>query len=87
MGRPEGIITLDTGEKIKEWCNTGTTVDQVKEQINKCFNLSDLAMLFHKYPEFQKELEITFQRRKAKIKQVQQKELQQELKDNGNPDN
>jgi len=87
MGKPDGIITLDTGEKIKEWCNTGTTIEQVKEQINKSFNLSDLAMLFHKYPEFQKELEITFQRRKAKIKNEQSISLEQELKDNGNPDN
>ena len=55
MGKPEFIITTETGKKIIEWCNSG--VNEVMEAINemdKCDSLEDVKKTWTKYLHLQK---------------------------------
>ena len=86
MNKPEFKVGLVTGEQLKQWCETGTSVEEVKKQINKCWNLIDLQQLYLRYPDFQKELDVAFKRRKAVIKQEQSTSIKQNLSENEHPD-
>lgn len=44
--KPEMIITEGVGRKIKDWCNSGTNLDEVKEQIKKCVTMEELRALY-----------------------------------------
>jgi hypothetical protein len=56
VGKPEFRVTFDTGRIISEWCNEGTTIDQIKSQIENCKNLEELKKLYIAFPELQKNL-------------------------------
>jgi len=44
--KPEFIITAGTGRKIKDWCNSGTDLEDVKKQIKACATLEQLRALY-----------------------------------------
>lgn len=64
---PEFIITEKTGQKILEWCNQTTNVDEVKARIESCTNTKELTDVFNAYPEFRTSLLPEFQARKAQL--------------------
>jgi hypothetical protein len=83
VGKPEFRITIETGKIIANWCNTGSTIDQVKEQIASCKNNAELKKLYAAFPQFQAELKPFFVGRKAEL---DKKELLTEnYKKNGTP--
>ncbi len=67
VGKPEFRVTFDTGRIISEWCNEGTTIDQIKSQIENCKNLEELKKLYIAFPELQKNLKIFFVTKKAEL--------------------
>ena len=67
VGKPEFRVTFDTGRIISEWCNEGTTIDQIKSQIENCKNLEELKKLYIAFPELQKNLKIFFITKKAEL--------------------
>ena len=48
MDKPEFVITEGVGRKIKDWCNSGTNLEEVKEQIKECKSLEQLRELYSK---------------------------------------
>ncbi len=52
--KPEFIITPGVGKQIKEWCNSGTDLDEVKRKIKSCttnMQLNDLYKEFAAYKD------------------------------------
>ena len=52
MDKPAFIITEETGVKIKEWCNSGLTVNDVKEQIKATTSVEQLSAVYNQHPEW-----------------------------------
>lgn len=67
MGKPEFTIATGTGKIILNWCNNGTRLDQIREQIAGATTTEDLLALYHRYPEWQQQLNTDFTQRKASL--------------------
>lgn len=50
--KPEFIITAGVGTQIKEWCNSGMDLDEVKKKIKACSTNSQLNTLYQKFITF-----------------------------------
>ena len=48
-GKPDFIINSGTGKKILEWCNNGTSLEDVREQIKQCKELDKLRDLYQSH--------------------------------------
>ena len=57
MDKPEGVITPGYGKRILQWCNQGTSLDDVKKQIQQAKDIVELRDLLIKFPEFRKKIE------------------------------
>ncbi len=64
---PEFIITEKTGQRILQWCNQTTSVDEVKAKIEASTNTKELADVFNAYPEFRTSLLSEFQSKKTQL--------------------
>lgn len=67
--KPEFIITPQTGKIILDWCNTGTTLDEVRKAIMDCTSVEGLNDLYRRYPAFYSQLEQHFRNKKAQLLQ------------------
>ena len=65
--KPQFCINQETGEQIKQWCNSGTDSGSVLEMIYKSRSLGELKALYRRYPEFQPFLKNDFLKRKAEL--------------------
>ena len=66
-GKPEFQIGTATGEKIKEWCLSGTTIEEVKIKISDAQSLAELKTLFNQHKDWYEFLEKDFATRKAQL--------------------
>jgi hypothetical protein len=69
IDKPEFVINAATGRKLKEWCNSGTNLDDVRVEINACATIEQLRSLYQKYPEWHQFLDSDFSKRKDAILQ------------------
>lgn len=69
QGKSAEKITVETGKRIADWCNSGMTLtaDDISDRIQNCKSINDLAILFRQYPEFQQTLKPEFEARKREI--------------------
>jgi hypothetical protein len=67
MGKPEFTVTPDTGKRILQWCNGGTSIESVRLEINNVKTEEELYALYHKYPEWREQLTSDFMRMKQSI--------------------
>ena len=67
IGKPEFVITSDTGATILEWCNAGTTIEEVKELISTSKSVEALNEIYRKYPDMYSSLEKDFKEKKANL--------------------
>lgn len=67
MGKPDFVITENTGRRILDWCNNGMTVDSVRQLIQQADSVESLAALYHKYPEWFTLLSADFSHRKSEL--------------------
>lgn len=68
LKRPDEVLSVSTGELIKEWCSVDHISESyVKERINECNNVSELLGLFSAFPHLQMELHSLFAKRKQDI--------------------
>lgn len=81
MNTPEFRITTQTGETILAWCNTGTTLKDIRKLIAKSNTVDELNELYRRYAEFYKELEQDFKARKTAI--LEKQSLTTKAKQNG----
>ena len=80
MDKPEFIISIETGKKILDWCNSGKqdTPDNPKElseqevysEIQMCNSVSELLALYKKYPQYQENLKPYFEVKKSLLIQL-----------------
>lgn len=57
MDKPESVITPGYGKRILQWCNQGTSLDNVIKQIREATDVVTLRNLLIKYPEFRNKIE------------------------------
>lgn len=62
-------ITASTGKEILDWCNSGTTIEEVKAKILAASNLQDLTDIYNAYKSFYSLLEKDFQLRRKQLNQ------------------
>ena len=67
MGKPEFIITTNTGKKILEWCNSGTNLQDAREKIKGAKTLDELKVLYGQYSNWRELLEYDFKLQKDTI--------------------
>jgi hypothetical protein len=74
MNRPEFVITKGTGKILKEWCNNGISVKNLREdiesEISECTSLEGLRHVYSKYPDYQMIIKNSVIKRKAEIENV-----------------
>lgn len=63
-GKPELKITSQTGKRILDWCNTGTTQQEVIGRIRETKSLEELVGIYNSHPEYQQTLKEQFINRK-----------------------
>ena len=59
-GKPQFLINTHTGKKIRDWCSSTITRDELCQKIKECNNLEELTNLYHKHPDLSKTLEKEF---------------------------
>jgi hypothetical protein len=73
--KPEFIITAGTGKKIKDWCNSGESLQDVKDEIKACTTLEQLRVIYTKNINNKEELNTDFLNQQEFIKQQQMSNL------------
>jgi hypothetical protein len=73
--KPEFIINVSTGRKIREWCEQGTGTAQeilatIAKEIIACTTISGLHHVYKKYPDYQTKIKDTILLRKAAIENI-----------------
>jgi transcriptional regulator len=67
MDKPEFIINSATGKKLREWCNTGKSLDKIKQEIYACESEADLKTIYDSYKNHHSEIIPILSSRKAEI--------------------
>jgi len=66
--KPEFIITQDTGEIIRQWCNQETSIEEkLLSEIQECADVPTLKSIFEKHPLYQESLRTHFNSRKQQL--------------------
>mgnify|MGYP003115261622 CR=1 FL=1 len=81
-GKPEFIISAATGRKILEWCNNGTSLEDVRKQIKECKDIEQLRALYQRHYTM-KDLEEDFQLQKETILSKKQLLNPEKISSNG----
>ncbi|MFA6974317.1 MAG: AAA family ATPase [Parcubacteria group bacterium] len=67
MSKPEFTISELTGKRILDWCNSGISVETVKNDIAKAQTVEELNSIYHQHPEWYPLLTTDFLNKKASI--------------------
>lgn len=69
FGKPEQKLSIETGELIADWCNSGdrVTVDEVSNRIGSCKSIQELLTLYRAYPKYQEVLLKGFEQKKREL--------------------
>ncbi len=57
MDKPEEVITPEHGKKILQWCKSGTSLSNIKEEISSAKSIDELRKILRSYPEYKKTIE------------------------------
>lgn len=71
MGKPDFIISHDTGKVILDWCNSGASLDNVRNQLNQTRTIEEQQLIFNKYPEWREELTPDYMQKKYSFEVIQ----------------
>jgi hypothetical protein len=69
--KPEFVITSGVGRKIKDWCNSGTDLEEIKEKIKTCDSLEKLRALYTTHITYKDLLVNEFQKQQEILKNPQ----------------
>lgn len=73
MGKPEFKINVETGKRIKAWCNESTQTfslpsnEEIITRVNDCKSLNELLVLYNQYPDKQKTLHPEFTKKRQQL--------------------
>ncbi|WP_339838501.1 AAA family ATPase [uncultured Flavobacterium sp.] len=56
VGKPEFIINSFTGKKLKDWCNQGVSIEELKVEIENCTTEEELKAIYNNNPQFSKKI-------------------------------
>lgn len=65
--KPEFVITIETGRKILEWCNSGTNLKDARDKIKAAKTVDELKVLYNQYSDWRELLEYDFKLQKDTI--------------------
>ena len=65
MGKPEFVISELIGKRILDWCNSGVSIESVKDDISKAQTVEELNFIYHQHPDWYPLLTTDFLNRKA----------------------
>jgi len=68
--KPEFLINASTGKKIRDWCEQGTSIDEIKAEINSCDTIEGLKHLYNKYSSLQQQIHPLILERKTVLDNV-----------------
>lgn len=57
MDKPPFVITAKTGERILNWCNAGTSLEEVIKLVKEAVDVVQLKDLLRRYPEYRTQIE------------------------------
>ena len=64
---PDFKISEQTGIQIKEWCDEGIAIDQIKDRISSTKSIQELLELYKRYPTHSQHLKDAFSQRKQEL--------------------
>jgi len=67
MGKPEFTISSVTGKRILDWCNSGVSIESVKNDISKAKTIEELNSIYHQHPDWYPLLTTYFLNKKAAL--------------------
>src|SRR5574339_430313 len=70
MDSPEFIINSSTGKKLVAWCNSGISLEDIKNEINETDSLEGLKAIYEKYASFKKATHPLIMQRKEKLENL-----------------
>lgn len=72
--KPEHKISVETGQQILDWCNSGTpiTVDDVSQRISDTVSIQELLALYQQFPQYKNVLQNEYEGKKRQIMLQQQ---------------
>lgn len=73
IGKPEFIISPETGRTILQWCNSGTDVDSAIQSLKNSQTEDELFKVYHQYPEWREQLTPDFMNRKIDLQSQKEK--------------
>lgn len=72
VGKPEFVISADTGKGIYNWCNAGMNIEHIKNQLSQARTLAELQAIYHKYPEWREGLTPDYMQKKHLLEENQE---------------
>jgi len=57
MDKPQFLISDKTGEMIKNWCESGKSLEAVKEMVNLASTVEELRNIIRQYPDYRTTIE------------------------------
>ena len=79
FGKPQEVLTVDAGITISEWCNMGSSMNEIntstmeekiKQRISETKSLEELIGIYQEYPEYQSLLKTSFSQRKNNLQSL-----------------
>ena len=69
FGKPEQKLSAETGEQIRNWCNSGAeiTASDISERIGETKSLQELLELYKQYPQYKATLQPEYENRKRQL--------------------
>ena len=84
IDKPDLLIDPAIGERIKAWCTSGTSKEQVKAKVQKCETVDQLNDLYKQYPEYSEDLLPEFRKRKTVLESKNESLTPTNQQNNGN---
>ncbi|MCH4551989.1 AAA family ATPase [Aestuariibaculum lutulentum] len=69
---PEFVINSDVGKRLKDWCNQGVSMENIKQEINATTTLEGLRLLYQKYDGLKTQIKPLIIERKSEIEGITQ---------------
>jgi len=66
-GEKDFIITDEIGQRILDWCNTGVTLEDVKQQIQAAKSIEELNAIYRQHIDLYDSLETEFKKKKQSL--------------------
>lgn len=79
FGKPPFKITPDTGKLIKEWCESGVTIEEIQREIQAAKNVDELNEIYKRYSYLYTHLQADFVTRKAELNSSNKAVIDSEL--------